>query len=280
MKLSVIINTYNRVCLLNKCLLSISAQSQLPDELIIADDGSSEDIISVLKAYKTILKIPIKFVTQNDDGFRLARCRNNGARESKGDFIFYIDQDLVFTKNLFKVVKKNVRKSYFIVGWPIRTTKAQHDQIDEDIIKNWNFQKILDIRQIHKVRKQFNKDRLYRFLHNLKLQKTGSKFRGGVSGFFKSDFIKINGFDEKYIGWGNEDDDFGRRLYYAQIKGINPFINDFPVHLWHQEFHENGNRVNLNYHKKAGKLLNKSNFRCEYGYDNTFGKDSYKVYEI
>ncbi len=280
MKLSIIINTYNRPELLENCLLSISSQSQLPDELIIADDGSTEDIISILKKYKPILNVPIKYVIQKDDGFRLARCRNNGAREASGDYIFYLDQDLVFTKDFMKTIKDNIRENYFVVGWPIRTTKEQLNEIDEYVIKNFAYQKILKKNQFYKVVKQYKKDRLYRKLNNLKLRKKGAKFRGGVAGFYKSDFIKINGFDEKYIGWGNEDDDFGRRLFYANIKGLNPFLYDYPIHLWHQEFHENGTRVNLKYHKTAAEYLNKNNFRCEFGYDNTFGNDKYKVFEI
>lgn len=281
MKLSLIINTYNRPSLLEKCLMSLSNQSEFPDEIIVADDGSKEDIISVLKKFKEKFNnIPIKFVTQDDTGFRLSRCRNNGAREASSDFLFYVDQDLIFTKNFIKTIKDNIKYNHFIVGWPIRTTEEQLGKITDYDIENFNFDKFITEKQTKLVKKQFCKDSLYRILNNLKLRKRGVKFRGGVSGFFKNDFIKINGYDENYIGWGNEDDDFGRRLYYSGVKGINPFKSEFPVHLWHQEFHGDNERVNLDYHKLAGKNLSKDNFRCEFGYDNTLGEDKYRVIEI
>jgi len=280
MKISLIINTYNRTDFLEKSLTSIVAQSVLPDELIIADDGSSEDLVGVIKKYKKKINIPIKFVTQADSGFRLARCRNNGVREASGEFLIFIDQDLIFTKDFLKTFRENRKENHFTVGWPIRSTEEQLKKLAFDNIENCNFAHIFTNQQVAKVKKQFRKDRTYRILNNMKLRKHGTKFRGGVVGIFKDDYIKINGYDENYIGWGNEDDDFGRRLYYSGVKGLNPFRKDFSIHLWHPLNHDNGERVNSTYHKEKAAKLNKNNYYCKFGYKNTLGKDKYSVVEI
>ena len=44
---------------------------------------------------------------------------------------------------------------------------------------------------------------------------------------------RINGFDEKFVGWGQEDDDLRRRLYRAGFNGKNLGMNAFAVHLYH-----------------------------------------------
>ena len=110
MRLSVIVSVYNRAHFLKDCLLSLTNQSELPDEIIITDDGSQEDIISEIKPELDLFSISIKFVTQQDKGFRLAKCRNNGVRESYGDFLLFLDQDLLFTKNFIKTLRENILK--------------------------------------------------------------------------------------------------------------------------------------------------------------------------
>jgi len=273
MKISLIINTYNRPDFLEKSLLSLSVQNAALHELIISDDGSKEDLLAVISKYAHLFNCSIKYITQSDSGFRLARCRNNAARIATGDFLFFLDQDLIYTKNFLNTMIKNIKKNYFLVAWPIRTSELQKNEITFDHIKSESFLKILTNKQIKRVKKQFFKDLYSRIMYALKLQKYGTKFRGGLAGIFKDDYIKINGYDEKYIGWGNEDDDFGRRLYLSGIKGINPFYKNFPIHLWHPENHAQGERVNKNYHKSKSKLISKTNYSCEFGYNNSLGDD-------
>jgi len=277
MKFSLIITTYNKKKLLELCLISLSMQKVLPDELIIADDGSKEDFLPLLREMKNLMNIPIKFVTQQDQGFRAARSRNNGVREAKGDFVFFLDQDILISNGFFQVVKENIRKKWFLVGWPIRITENQVSQFTKDIIRNQDYMSIVSGDQLKKFKKQYKKDRIYRILNQWGFRKKGTKFRSGIAGFFKEDFIRINGYDEKYIGWGNEDDDLGRRFYLSGLKGINPFYHEYAVHLWHKEHHNDGERVNLSYHKDKEKELSPENFRCEYGFDKTLGDDPYNV---
>ncbi|MBP7562534.1 MAG: glycosyltransferase [Candidatus Cloacimonetes bacterium] len=277
MKTSIIINTYNRPDFLRKSLISLCHQSVTIEELIIADDGSSEDMLSILNEFKPQLSCPVKYVTQADKGFRLARCRNNGVRYASGDFLIFLDQDLVYTRHFLKTMIDHAKKGYFVVAWPVRTTQAQAILMDETLISHGEYESVITQQQCKRVKKQFKKDLFKRLCHFLHLKKSGTKFRGGVAGIFREDYIRINGYDENYIGWGNEDDDFGRRLYFSGIKGINPFYNDYPVHLWHPENHNAGERINLKYHQEKSKNLGKKLFRCTFGYDNSLGDDQASV---
>lgn len=280
MKVSLIINTFNRLDFLEKSLISLAQQNVVLHELIISDDGSEEDMISIIKKYKSYFVCPIKYVSQADLGFRLARCRNNAARIATGDFLIFLDQDLIYTKNFLKTFINAIQTGYFLVAWPIRSTEIQKNNITLDLLKEGDFTKVLTKKQIWRVKKQFFKDLYSRIMYYLKIQKYGTKFRGGLAGIFKEDYIRINGYDEKYIGWGNEDDDFGRRLYLSGIRGKNPFFNEYPIHLWHKENHAQGERVNKSYHKSKTAVLSKVNYVCKYGFNNSLGEDKVTVIEI
>ena len=78
MSISLIIPVYNYLDLLEKCLFSVYRQSVLPDEIILTDDGSDDDIICFFNSQKLKTDIPIILIRQEHQNFRLARARNNG----------------------------------------------------------------------------------------------------------------------------------------------------------------------------------------------------------
>lgn len=275
-KVSLIITCYNRVHLLKNALISLKSQSVKLYELILSDDGSKEDIVSGIKDLVKDFLFPVKFIQQENKGFRLAKCRNNGAREATGDYLIYLDQDLIFSKNFLRTFISNIRKNYFSVGYPIRLTEKQTGKLTE-VIKSCDYDSIISAEQHQTIVKQYNKDLFYRMLHKLHLRKIGPKLRGGVAGFFKNDFIEVNGYDENYIGWGNEDDDLGRRFHAAGVKGINPFKYDYPIHQWHKKFHEDGQRVNRDYYRRRKGEIDRNDYRCRYGYNNPLGNERVEV---
>jgi glycosyltransferase involved in cell wall biosynthesis len=266
MKVTVIITTYNRLHLLRKTYLSLLNQSIHPDELVISDDGSSEDLVSGLEDLIKKSDFNVKFVQQKDAGFRLARCRNNGARQASGDFLVFFDQDLLFSFRYLETLLNHAKPRQFVVGNPIRLTQPQSDLITDEMITLGDFNSVLTAMQRNMTKKQHRKELVYSVLYRLKLRRIGPKLRGGIVGFNKSDFIKVNGYDEKFEGWGNEDDDLGVRLYASGVRGANPFIEEYSLHLYHQRFHQ-GERANKTYQKKRMREINRKNFRCTYGYE-------------
>ena len=99
MTVSLIISTYNRPDALRLCLLSVFAQTQLPDEVIIGDDGSRPDTRQVIEELRGISPVKIIHVWQKDSGFRLARMRNKAVAVSAGKDTFeyvcnFLDQNV------------------------------------------------------------------------------------------------------------------------------------------------------------------------------------------
>ena len=146
-KVSLIITVYNRVNLLRKCLISLNYQSVKPDELIISDDGSDENILDGISDIIKNLSLPTIYVSQKHEGFRLAKCRNNGVRVSGGDLLIFLDQDLFLTKNYLRTFVEHQKENRFLTSYPIRLSKEQSENITEEKIKNYSFMEYLNKKQ-------------------------------------------------------------------------------------------------------------------------------------
>jgi glycosyltransferase involved in cell wall biosynthesis len=96
---SIIIPTYNRLPILQKCLLALENQTFKDYEIIVIDDGSTDETVIWLTENKE--KIPhVKLFLQNHQGPAIAR--NLGVMQAKGEIIVFIDSDLVVTETFLE----------------------------------------------------------------------------------------------------------------------------------------------------------------------------------
>jgi glycosyltransferase involved in cell wall biosynthesis len=95
--ISVIIPTYNRAELLCDAIDSVLSQTCPVSEIIVVDDGSTDDTVGRLKTYGTT----IKYLNQRNQGPGAAR--NHGIRESKGDFITILDSDDIWVPQKLEI---------------------------------------------------------------------------------------------------------------------------------------------------------------------------------
>lgn len=260
-----------------KTLWSLINQSQRPAELILTDDGSEEDIVAAIDPMVRKLAYPVKFISQKHQGFRLAKCRNNGAKNAAGDYLVFIDQDIVLNRSFLEICMMQRRPRQFCVAYPVRLTPNQSQLLTVEVIERGEWQGIVTTAQARKVKKQYLKDNFYGILRAWHLRRMGPKLRGGAVAINRDDFVAINGYDENYQGWGNEDDDLGRRFYAAGIQGKNPFYDQFPLHLFHPPHHQDGARVNKAYHARRRNAIDHGDFRCEFGLDRPLGDEALAI---
>jgi glycosyltransferase involved in cell wall biosynthesis len=84
---SAVITTYNRASLVPRAIDSILSQTRPVDELIVVDDGSTDDTRAVVSAYGP----PVHYVYQENRG--LASARNRGIREARFEWVAFLDDD-------------------------------------------------------------------------------------------------------------------------------------------------------------------------------------------
>lgn len=88
MKFTVVVPTYNRALLLERCLASLAAQNYADYEVIVVDDGSTDDTGAVVEDFPRV-----KYLRQDNRG--PAAARNLGWTHADGEVIAFIDDDCV-----------------------------------------------------------------------------------------------------------------------------------------------------------------------------------------
>ena len=82
--------------------------------------------------------------------------------------------------------------------------------------------------------------------------------------------------DENYNGWGEEDDDFGNRLYVAGVKGKELKTPNMQIHLWHYSDPTKKHSMNEEYYYKRKKeIFSNKNYFCKNGCSET--RDDIKI---
>ena len=91
MRFSVIIPLYNKAPYIEKALQSVMAQSFTDYEIIVVDDGSKDESAAIAEKTLAEFSLPNKLIRQENAGVSVAR--NNGANQSQGDYICFLDAD-------------------------------------------------------------------------------------------------------------------------------------------------------------------------------------------
>ncbi|MDX8335925.1 glycosyltransferase [Candidatus Cetobacterium colombiensis] len=275
-KISVVVCVYNRFEYVRNILKSLIEQTADIHEVIFADDGSKTDLQEAIKDLIPLCKFKVKIVWQEDIGFRLAKSRNNAVKFSEGDYIIFMDQDIIFDKDFISKIIKHKKRGNVVYTKALWTDSKQRDEIQKIFDIDYNYKRIYSIiesEQHIKALKSIKKARLYSLLYKFHLRKRGGKFAGLFISLYKDDLLKINGFDEKYIGFGYEDDDLANRLFKSGINTIPVDFEFFPIHMAHPSSPSEAESPNEKYYRDRKKEIFKGDYRCKYGLDNPLGED-------
>ena len=269
MKISVIVPIYNRLEHFRALFICLLRQNRQIDELIITDDGSSQQILDYIADLIPKASFKIKHIYQEDKGFRKTRALNNGVINSEGELLVFCDQDLIFGEEYIEYMEKNIKKGCFLLCRPISINEEEKDIILKKIELSNKYEELLKAlpkNYLESVNKTLKTDRKRRILNILKLSKRGIKLVGMSYAVMKSDYLKVNGYDENYNGWGEEDDDFGNRLYVAGVKGKELKTPNMQIHLWHYSDPTKKHSMNEEYYYKRKKeIFSNKNYFCKNG---------------
>jgi len=90
-RISVVVPSYNHARFIERCLRSIFKQTRQPDELLIIDDGSSDDSVAVIERVLKDCPFPAEFVVHPNKG--LCATLNEGLQRTNGDYFAYLGSD-------------------------------------------------------------------------------------------------------------------------------------------------------------------------------------------
>lgn len=202
MMASIIIPAHNAAATLAECLGACLKQTYAPAEVIVVDDGSTDDTPRIAGQF------PVEFVRQEQRG--PAAARNRGARVAKGELLIFTDSDCVpesqWVERLVDCLEEGVVAAggtYGIANDRSLLARMVHEEI---VMRHWRFGKEVD------------------FL---------GSFNVAIR---KEAFERVGGFDESFRAASGEDNDLsyrlrdtGGRLRFAQDAVVRHY---HPTRLW------------------------------------------------
>ncbi|MDD4906460.1 MAG: glycosyltransferase family 2 protein [Methylobacter tundripaludum] len=252
--ISVIVTTYNWPAALERCLDSLFAQHDPAFEIIIADDGSTPVNQAQAQAYCAKSPVPIQYVHHDDQGFRAGTIRNKAVASSQGEYLLFIDGDCVLGPDFIVRHRQLAESGYFVPGNRVLLSESfTQDVIEKHIPLH---QKPLSYFISLWLQKKINRISAFIRLPLGFLRKSQpDKWQKAMTcnlALWKSDFLRTNGFDELFEGWGFEDSDLVIRLIHAGIKRKEGRFAVPVLHLWHP--HNDKSKQDLNYQRLLDRL--------------------------
>lgn len=233
MTTALIISTYNRPDALWLTLLSILQQTKWPDEIIIADDGSTEATKSLLEEFKLKYGLELMHVWHEDKGFRLSAIRNRAIAVAKSEYIIQIDGDLILHRNFIQDHIQWARPNRFVAGTRCLISEA----LTHEMLKGQHIDLPgLTNRGFSKKYNGFRCTMLSALMYTFSTGSDNFKYVLGCNmAFWKEALIKVNGYNENFKGWGKEDNDIAIRLKNTGQKLRFVKFNAIVYHLYHKE---------------------------------------------
>ncbi len=260
MKISVIVSTYNRPSALKRVLEALFDQTKPPDQIIVADDGSSRDTREVVQKFTQKNCICLVHVWQEDKGFRAAMIRNKAVIQAQGEYLIFLDGDCIPDPYFVADHEALSKKGYFFQGKRVLIGRKLSDRFDVSHIKSHVY--CIGQAIIGNVGNWHHLLRMPFFPAMTDTSLSGT--RSCNMGVFTQDVKNVNGFNHAFIGWGREDSEFVHRMYqYGLKRRSHPFMARC-FHLWHPE----NDRTRMDENDQIfHQSLSSRNWVCEQGLD-------------
>jgi glycosyltransferase involved in cell wall biosynthesis len=226
-RISVAVITYNWPAALELVLQALAAQSELPHEVIVTDDGSQPATRELLERMARDYPVRLVHLWQPDDGARMSRARNRAIAAAQGDYVILLDGDMVVERHFIADHRAFARSGCFVQGSRVLTDAA------------------LTLRMLRAgaAMPGFCSRGIERRRHTLRLPllarwyaRPGTKQRGIKScnmGFWRDDLLRLNGFNEAMTGWGREDTELAVRAFHAGLLRRELRFSALATHLYH-----------------------------------------------
>lgn len=206
---SIVIPYYKRPRTLLQTLHSISRldYNLSKVEIVIVDDGSPiEDRPDLFGFFD---KLNIKYLFQEDKGYRLSAARNLGIRYTQSEYIIILDCDLIVDPRFLEAHLNVLLKSKNVISVGLRDSYLSNDKTKPSDFSSMS-PKDLEL-EFFKEDWRFGRLGVSRDYEN-----SNACWRlcsGGNLGFHKSLFDKIGEFNEQFTFWGGEDTEWAYRAY-------------------------------------------------------------------
>jgi glycosyltransferase involved in cell wall biosynthesis len=233
MKLGVVITTYNSPKWLEKVFWGYEAQSDSDFELIIADDGSTDETKNLIAKYQEHSTLNIKHVWHEDNGFQKTIILNKAIASTDCDYLIFTDGDCIPRYDLVSVHKEQAEVGHYCSAGYYKLTMPVSEMLSKDDIVSRNAFDYEWLKQQGQTKNSKSlkltckKDWLFNLLTPAK-----ATWNGANSSAYKKDIVSVNGFDER-MQYGGLDVEMGERMLNKGIKSKQIRYSTVCIHLDH-----------------------------------------------
>ena len=246
--ISVIMCTYERPEHLALALHGYRVQGCHDIELLVADDGSGPATAAVVERFAAEAPFPVQHVWHEDRGYRRTAILNRAIARARAEYVLFTDGDCVPARDLLAVHLAERRPQRLLCGGYVRVPASIGDRADPAWVEREGYaeQRTPRVRRAL-VRRHWKNQwqiatRRRRRPHNLGLNMS----------LWRSDLLRVNGFDESIVDWGNDDGDLRERLKQVGVWPRSVYHRALVYHLEHAVHPTRHARRNREYARRAG----------------------------
>ena len=229
LRLSLAITTYERPSALAAVLRSALAQRDRPAEILVADDGSGATTREVVATLAREAPVPVRHLWQAHEGYRVTRLRNLAIAAASGDYLVFVDGDMVLHPCFVRDHRRLARRGWFTQGVRIALDAAATAALLADPLAlpgPWSAG-LGRLRRLYGVYSPPLQRMLRRAANGL------VAIKGCNQGFWRDDLLAANGFEERIEGWGPEDKELCARLRHLGLRRQTLLGGGIAWHLDH-----------------------------------------------
>jgi glycosyltransferase involved in cell wall biosynthesis len=229
---SLIVTTYNWPSALRLVLESALAQNTLPAEVLVADDGSGPDTAALIAEFVPRFAergVPMTHLWHADDGYRLAEIRNRAIAAATSEYLLLVDGDCVLHRDFVNSHIAFARRGTWVQG----TRVLMNERRSADALQKGRVQLYPWSTGIRNRANTLSLPLLRGFVVASTNPMRG--MRGANMAMWRDDVIRVNGFNEAFVGWGREDSEFAARMLAARVTRRKLKFGGIVYHLWHNE---------------------------------------------
>lgn len=225
--LALVVNTFNQPDYLLRLLNALTRQTQIPQEVVLADDGSDDQTRAVFEGWASRQSFRCGRVWQEHAGFRRARILNLAIARAASDYLVFLDGDTIPHPSFVADHLRLARPRTFVQGH-----RALIEQAGASFFGLGEFapdrRRALFRRQLRGLK------------HAYRWPWAACRYRSDLRGIrgcnlaiWRDDLIKVNGYNEAFTGWGREDSELAVRLMNAGARRLDVRGWALCYHLWH-----------------------------------------------
>jgi glycosyltransferase involved in cell wall biosynthesis len=258
MKIALVINTYNQPEYLRRVLAAVASQTRLPDEVLLADDGSADDTRKIFAEWAAAQKFGTGHLWQENEGFRRSRILNLAIAAAHAEYLVFLDGDTVPHPDFIADHRLAARRGFFVQGHRALVGQNAAAWFGLNRFSSDRRRAILQ-RHIHGLKNSFRWPFAVRkIIDHLR------GIRGCNRAIWRDDLVRVNGYNEDFTGWGREDSELAARLMNTDIQRLDLRGRALCFHLWHPPASRAGLPANDELLEAA---IRNPTVRCPHGLD-------------